>query len=452
MRGWQNYSGVEARVAFVATTPDNCCAHIDTCNHLQLPILASKERVYEPWCAAMATFNLVLLSSSPPTSSGTGRLHAATPPSNQQRVPMPALSPIDGSPFESTKTTSSDALKSGSRAAPVPEGVARGFATAGSLVKSHHFGFDIDEELADLRSAQLRRNDLPSSKDVEKQPRKPRKRAIKAAETGEAAEPMPKKPRARKPKADKDGLIHNAGTRPEASTTSSQFANSTAVADSIQPLAESAPPVPPTAKLTRSGKPRKPRAKKEKAEDGGNETIFKKAKVTKPKGAGRSNGKAQQKATGAVSEHFQTGDVGDGDAKGTESVQQKPDISYEVDETLRGVPTSPRRKATPPLKQPSPNGMHTELDLHDAVPRRRDWTPAKDTAPRSPFTDSSSKENNPLALETDNGSFTNMVSTFAFADNGITSAVNSKAASLEGAGVSRGRRVEVCILQILKTL
>ncbi|KAF2795731.1 hypothetical protein K505DRAFT_323864 [Melanomma pulvis-pyrius CBS 109.77] len=369
---------------------------------------------------AGTTFDLVLLSSSPPPSSA---VTLTSPPSNQQRVRMATYSPVEPSPPASPKNHTLGALKSGSRAVPVPEGATRGFATAGSLVKSHHFNAQLDDKLQGVLQAQSRRNSL---QDIDA-PKKLRKRATKVAPAGDVAEPKVKKPRARKSRAGKDEHMHDAASRDPAPAISSHFAQ----APEIKPSNEPAAPV----MKTKSTKPRKPRAK-EKSENGETQTKITKAKITKPRGTTKSTGKPPRKTTGVASSHFvnnkDTADV-------TPTNWTKEDVGTHCDRdegsSIWDVPSSPRRKKDAHPKQKPPEQT---LDLDEAVSRRRDWTPPKDTSIQDVFTDSTGKENNSAILHEEGGSFTNLLSNFAYTNLNTLSATIS-----ESAGITKKRRVEL---------
>ncbi|KAF2006411.1 hypothetical protein P154DRAFT_559470 [Amniculicola lignicola CBS 123094] len=372
----------------------------------------------------MATFDIPLLSSSPP-SSGAMRRTDTPPP----RAKTATYSPMVLSPLGSPKKTSSSALRTGSRAAPVPEGASRGFDTAGSLVKSRHFSLDLDDEFAGREQGQSCHNYLH---EPEKPAKKPRKTTTKATDTGDDAVPKPKKPRSRKPRTNETTNAENAASPDPQSKTSLYF-------DSEAPDAPIAPPeepAPATAAKAKAGRVRKPRAKKEKTENDETTARLKKPKVTKAKSASKSGEKAKAKATGAVSSHFHT------------TTENSPEFSEHLeaacnraDEGLSiwDVPPSPPCKTTAPKPRPPDSNMPLELD--EAITRRRDWTPPVETKGFECIGNLGGKENTPIQSE--NHAFTDMLTTFAFAEEVPQTKMETQPPSVASAGVTKRRRKEL---------
>jgi hypothetical protein len=349
----------------------------------------------------MATFDLVLLSSSPPASSNGASL-LATPPSNQQRVAMPASLPTPLSPLGSLSTKRSGALNSGSRAAPVREGAVRGFATASSLLKSHR----IDLEVLDLQHARAPRISRSNSEEGAHGTKKPRKRSTETAGTGDAVEPKPKKPRARKAKADKDEEVHNVDNRTPAHTTSSYFATN-APPETIEPPSEQ------PAANTKTTKPRKPRAKKASDTDDDN-TVLKKPRISKAKvGAIKSRAKPQRKGTVQTSEHFQTIAI-EGDNKGATDIHHGEKGNVTTEDPIWDVPKSPGRKRKAPPKQRPSDDLKEPLQLDGAVARRRDWTPTKDTAIHSGAVGGANTEDTSISLDLESGAIPTLLTSYTF--------------------------------------
>jgi hypothetical protein len=323
-----------------------------------------------------------------------------------------------------------------------------GFATAGSLVKSRHFTLEHDDEFADIESAQSRRNSLQEADKPAEAPKKTRKRSTKSADTGDGAQPEPKKPRAR---TSNKAKLHNAASRTTASTTSAHFPET--AAPTIGPINETAPFV---AAKSKAAKPRKPRAKKKQSETNDNEPITKKAKVTKPKGAAKSGGKAGLKASTTVSEHFPRETLGGngGDDKAAGRTRGRTEIPDSEDESLLELPLSPRRPSSPFKNMILPYPLQDALDLDEAVTRRRDWTPARDTTNNTAFVDSTAKENIPLFPGP--VAFTSIVSGFAFADAQPPSKANHEVAPAQDPRATKKRRVDVsfsckCCIVLIET-
>ncbi|KAJ4307623.1 5'-flap endonuclease [Neodidymelliopsis sp. IMI 364377] len=88
------------------------------------------------------------------------------------------------------------------------------------------------------------------------------------------------------------------------------------------------------------------------------------------------------------------------------------------------------------------------LDLDEAVSRRRDWTPPRDTVVESPATHSTGKENRPSAQEARDGVFTHLVSNFAYESPTARVATTSNTAP---SGVTKRRRVELIDLPGVQT-
>ncbi|PSN64976.1 hypothetical protein BS50DRAFT_611200 [Corynespora cassiicola Philippines] len=357
-------------------------------------------------------FNLVLLSSSPPSSSG----HAPQAPPNSsppssQRVHTRATSPASVPPPTSTSKTTTNTLKSGSRAVPIPEGLARGFATAGELVRSRHFALDLDDDAVQAQQVQSRRSSLEATAiaTTEKAVKKPSKRTTKEATTDEGVASKPKpKPRVRKTKAKQGGDEDAAVSRAAWPTASSHFSNPEPT-EAVDPTAESAVPL---AKPQQT-KPRKPRAKKPATESSDAQPKAQNSRVSK---------KSARKPTDSIPVPSHDEDV----AGENNSIWE--------------VPQSPHRKSRPPKQRP-PDAKNEALELEEAVARRRDWTPPRDTEIQEPLVDLASKENNPAVHQ---AQFTGMLANFAYGhkaaplDNDI-----AKPAPSEEVSLTKRRKVEL---------
>ncbi|KAI8932439.1 hypothetical protein NX059_010625 [Plenodomus lindquistii] len=385
--------------------------------------------------AGGTTYDIVVLSSSPPE-------HSAAPPHINghapRRVAMPPSSPPRFSPPVSPLKSTVGASKPNPRAAPLPEGAVRGFATVGSLVQSAYF-VQPQEETPTPQQPQSRRESRGSIGDDTLPPKKPRKRTRKTATTADDLEKPKPKPRTRKPKADKDTSAADLGLNIPPSTKSPFFGNDT-TESTTTPADEIAP------KLTKAGKPRKPRAKKQTITEDSAEAVAKPktTRVTKAKGVAQG-GKSHREDAPVTSEHFR-------DAAGQPTRESQPPISAqghhtrEDDASVWAVPKSPqpkRKKAAPKQKQPDP--LAQGLDLEEAVTRRRDWTPPRDTKVSTPFTDSVGKENKSVDPNVD-GTFTNLISNFAYAQsptNQITTNTTAHASTKENVALAKRRRIEL---------
>ncbi|KAF2469070.1 uncharacterized protein BDR25DRAFT_394477 [Lindgomyces ingoldianus] len=366
--------------------------------------------------AMAATFDLVLLSSPPLVSGGLAATNM-TPPKHQRRAKMAAYSPTALSPLGSPKKVSVGALKSGPGTTTVPGGAAKGFATAASLVKSHHFNLQPDDEFTEARRAYSRRNSLQVLEKVDSSPQKQAKQSTTTTAAGDGAKPKPKKPRARKTQAGKDGSTHNARTR-DALTTSAYFADPPPTSH-LESLPSHLQPLAPKAKTTKS---RKPRAKSEKLGD--DETL---AKPKKPRAK-------KTRKVGASSEKLPHCDTG------TES---RSPIAHPEDSSIWDVPSTPRSSKAATQKQRPPNVENPGLDLEEAIRRRRDWTPAEDTGAPQDFTDIAMKENNPLIMNTRTDHFTDLLSSFTYAHTELQPATKSKPLPSEVLKATKKRRVEL---------
>jgi hypothetical protein len=419
--------------ALAAPIPPTAFLHIKRSSCiLSLPALLhtcalATKHPLQRWRMALTTFDIVVLSSSPPENAWASATAAApqslspSPLSNTHRVGMPAPSPLQLSPRVSPLRKSAGALKTGSRAATMPEGALRGFATARSLVADCE-----DEELQEFdwgligkgKAADEQRKGTRQSAKLIRQDR---------AAGGDAEVPKPK-PRVRKPKVDKGSTkLATARKRAHAPTESSHFATSAAI-DAVDALDD------PPAK-TKTTKPRKSRAKKTPA-DGETQTTIKKAKVTKPRSSTKAAKAAREKTSLVVSAHFgDTTDI-DGPKTTTEALVG--------DDSIWDVPMSPSgRKKGPPIQQPIDD---KPLELDEAITRRRDWTPIRDTEPLYVLTESAGKENESAAVVGDKDSFTSLLSGYSYTRLDPTfDATTSISQMPERKGITKRRRVEVCL-------
>ncbi|KAH7120869.1 hypothetical protein B0J11DRAFT_532811 [Dendryphion nanum] len=383
----------------------------------------------------MATFDLVLLSSSPPTSSSAGR-NAATPPSTQQRVPISAQPPLHTSARENNRIAASNALRSGSRAPSAPTGATRGFASASSLVKSHHFGIVTDEDTNDKQDAESRTKSSKAPDNIEKGIIRAKKKPIKSTTT-DALEPKPKKPRTRKPKSttDKDKVAAKARNNPDISTTSSHF-NDLQPASALEHTTETEVVI----LRPRASKPRKPREKK--PQEIPTEPAPKVVKRAKLSGEAKLSGKSTR-TTNVVLENLQNGMTTPPPGAIVTSEQYTVVRENTVD-SIWDVPKSPAQDDIAPIIQSLEQVPNKELGLGEAVARRRDWTPVKDTNPSGAFAESDVASEHINTVDHNPAHFTSIVSGFAFAQlpDNPTSAVSGPN-RLETTVIMKRPRVEL---------
>ncbi|RAR09311.1 hypothetical protein DDE82_001822 [Stemphylium lycopersici] len=387
---------------------------------------------------AGSTYDVVVLSSSPPAASPQ---HDAP----SRRVAMPASSPLAFSPPVSPLRTTTGASRINPRAASIPEGAVRGFATVGSLLRSEHFTSRLDDDFTEIQQAQQQRE----PKDVAAPmpaAAKPKNRSTKKPGAAADGPEKPKpKPRARKPKpkSDKEIVDSDEELRRPPRPTKSPFFDEQAPEPPVEPPIEAAD----LPKLTKSGKPRKPRAKKQKAEEEGVEPVpkAKRTRVTKTKTAAVKNCKGQPENASVMSSHFRGGADGAEDSTvqilGTESINTEDTDGQAA--SIQNVPEGPQSKKPAAPKQRAPDPVAGSLDLEEAVLRRRDWTPPLDTAIHSPYTDSTGKENRSLGQDTE-GSFTNLISNFTYAQSPSAQATAKVTSSTsEVMAATKRRRIEL---------
>ncbi|KAJ4368711.1 5'-flap endonuclease [Didymella sp. IMI 355093] len=355
---------------------------------------------------------------------------------------MPPSSPFALSPPSSPRKHTPDALTSGSRAASIPEKATRGFATVSSLVRSEHFAQQVDDGFARELQAQSRKSSAEGTGEGSVPVKKARKRSTKSATAADGEEPKPK-PRGRKPKADRELENDNTTTEPKLRlppARKSPFFENAEPQTTIETPAEPAADAP---KLTKSGKPRKSRAKKENADDGAAEPKPRKARVTKPKAAGKA-GKAPRKAADVVSTPFsvdkdQANAVSNGDA----AVDAQATSIWDLPQS----PQAEQRSA----KRNSPDPVLDGLDLDEAISRRRDWTPPRDTVAQSPSTVSTGKENRPVTRDATTGTFTNLITNFTYESPTAKVVSNITIPKKAVPSVAKRRRVELVELPGVQT-
>ena len=394
---------------------------------------------------AGASYDIVVLSSSPPdahdaaAAAAVAAPHARSPSSAQpRRVAMPAPSSQSLSPPFGPQIPPANALESGSRAAAVPDGVGRGFATARSLLAD----MDISDRALSAIEQAVEASRLPTGPGGTIKASKPRKpRATKGAAAAEGTAEKPKAKRGRKPKAT-TATEEFPGDGPDSGaalpTTSAHFAQAPAT-DHVASAAS-----PPEPKPTKA---RKPRAKKGTAANGEVQTTIAPAKVTKPRAARKTTKKAQDTAAEVVSAHFRSRDTlertADGEGQGPAAADGSRSLRCE--ESLVDAPGSPSARSRGPPKQKPPDlDPDLPLELDAAIGRRRGWTPPPETVRHDILTSSTGKENRPDALDVDKPNFTSMLSGFSYAHSDAQpEQPAARAISAETASAMKRRRVDV---------
>ena len=398
---------------------------------------------------AAKEYTIVVLSSSPPVPAPDVDVCSSPPPPSgsvaaTRRAAMPPSSPFAFSPPSSPRKHLGGALTSGSRAVPIPEKAARGFATVGSLVRSEHFAQQPIEHVTEKQQDQRRTGSRDATEEggvgvgVGVPARKTTKRAASNAAATDIAKPKPK-PRARKTKGDKEAESKNTldpELRLPRSTRSPFFGNTEEAQTVAKDLTVAAADAP---KLTKSGKPRKPRAKKADLTSGDTEPKPRKTRTTKAKAkaaAGQEN--AQLGCADVVpNHHVQPSE--DGQAGST---------------SIWEVPQSPSSALGASNQQP-PDSLAPDLQLGEAVSRRRDWTPPRDTVAPSPSTLSTGKENRPLPAE-----FTHLVSNFTYESptsrtttttTTMTTSITPTEAAVKPTSATKRRRAQLAELPGVQT-
>lgn len=387
------------------------------------------------------SYDIVVLSSSPAHDlyAPSSPLHGS-PRCSPRRVAMPASPLLALSPPVSAQKKGPGAWVHASRKADIPPDVIQGFATVGSLVRSEHFAQQFDDDIAGKDQAQSRRGSTKAIEGATAAKKKPTKPSARAPEDDGDGDAKPKpRPRARKPTATVTGATTlDPELRLPAPKILPFFAAEDAQA-SVEPPKGPSDNVP---NLTKSGKPRKPRANKEKVEGDDAPPKPKRTRTTKPKANAKDSGKLQRGDAYVESAHFRTDATTDGLAN-ADATNTK--LSNTDDASIWEVPTSPQPKQRRSAKQRPQEQVET-LDLDEAVSRRRDWTPPRDTATAVPLTDSAGKENKAVESDTNNGEFTHMISNFAYAQGLPAQVAATVAASTTGTmAVTKRRRVEVRI-------
>lgn len=358
----------------------------------------------------MAAMELVILSSSPrgPTD------FVVTPPGRQQSAALSIpTSPLDlPSLSELIQRKPGGALKSASRAARLPEGAISGVASAASMIRECRLGLTPPEERVKKESVW----DVPCDHGAEKADVPVKRAAKRAAKSKAEGEPVPKKPRKSRAKSAKKATTGEEVEKPGAPVESNVTEPADKAEAAASHIAQDDAPVP-----TKTKRAAKPRAKKEKEKDE-TQTKLKKGRVTKPRasekpeieeGMAAASAPKKRKKTSKVSEHF---------------------VIAEVDNERPAV---------------DQQGVATEegLVIEEAVRRRIDWTPPKDTKPVEPEPTEPQKEVWPVCVsqEPPRYNFAALMTDFAYGPGIADIPAISPTREPSGEALTKRRRIEVRI-------
>ncbi|CAI6337887.1 unnamed protein product [Periconia digitata] len=243
-----------------------------------------------------------------------------------------------------------------------------------------------------------------------------------AAEEGSAAQELkekePKVGRPRKPRAKK--ADHVEGDSIDAATNNTVIESPDVIClgpeTNMEKVASAAPDV--KAKEPKVTRPRKPRAKKAdhlEGDEGAAAAAPKKSRITKPRTT-----KAKRKSEEVVSAHFQK-EIEEKamketltEASATELISSAQRAKAD-DDPIWNIPSSPNIKDIRPPRHRPPDPVHEPLELDEAIARRLQWTPPKNTTAQVIDLGSSSKENTPAAPDAANSGFTSLLSGFSYA-------------------------------------
>lgn len=341
----------------------------------------------------------------------------------------------------------------------MPEGASKGFATASSLIRSSHFNLESIGEASDLHNAQPSRKATggvgegskkakgrvgrhrspsgePTSNITVRKVKGRKKQADKGTgtegagvstlgitefshftkiiskdvdlsgslETSHTGDAGPKRPRGRKPAVDKAQRAPKTISR----TSTPRIVSHTDLTEPQE--TEMSPKLPNVTSKAKTTKPKSTATKRKTAkrdtEGGVKAKVSKETKAPKAVGATKSRGRVSKNAVEAVSKHFPT--VNGAARRGSGSTVAE-------DESIWDVPAIPTESKQNSGEKGAPPNSDCHLDLEEAVARRRDWTPVKDSNRRNDFTDSSEKENMTVDVN-QNKQFTSILSNYAFAE------------------------------------
>ncbi|OCK75660.1 hypothetical protein K432DRAFT_429264 [Lepidopterella palustris CBS 459.81] len=404
----------------------------------------------------MASRELVILSS-PPRST-------PPPPGNQpHRVIMSSSSPSLPSPSLFFSKKLSGALKSGSRAAQVPEEAIVGFATAASLVKSQRLSLAVEEYPPEQQPRRQRRSLAEVDANTTAPPKEANKRSTKASNTKDG-EPVSKQLSKSKNKADTDIANEDLADLPKPNPPPSG-SDSNAALVFVDVLAQQIKS--PAAAKSKPTKPRKSRVPTEKSET---QIKLKKGKITKPR-AGSTPSKdidfgpeqhPQSKTTGVACSHVgpKSPVISHPKESGSVGVVKEPLVPVHVLEQRKDVLFTGANKdlaekivskhfhqgdiAGEASDEQQLVDISTEgLSVESAVRRRTEWTPPKNTeATVVDELDDMEEENHDGSLQPEKLSFTNLLATYTYSSTIDTNPTVTHSRQDSGEALTKRRRIE----------
>lgn len=359
---------------------------------------------------------------------------------------MSSSSPDLPSPSTFFSRKVSSALRSGSRAAQVPDGAITGFATASSLIESHQLSLSVEEFPAEQKAKRQRGSLAQVDANTRAPPKKQTKRSTtKAPQPNDDS--IPKRPRKKDAGIlDKDHSNIRTFDCPLATTKLSEAS----IPASIEEVDISAPKSAPS----KQRKPRRPKAKSEA------QTKLKKGRITKP--GGRSmpsknidlsqDGAIEVKLTGAVAKHFLR--------KQSPGVTRNNDyqiLKTESPPTVEGFGKGAMADSINPTHRPHTNVLREILKeaksaitveeastSERALKRRTNWTPIKDTEPvETEDTGSTKQETESLSPLSAKNSFANRLVDYAYSENTEPDCAAISMGYASGAALTKRRRIEL---------
>lgn len=359
---------------------------------------------------------------------------------------MSSSSPGLPSPSTFFSRKASSALRSGSRAAQVPDGAITDFATASSLIKSHQLSLSVEEFPADQKAKRQRGSLAQVDANTKAPPKKPTKRSTtKAPQPND--DPISKRPRKKDTGIlDKDHSNISMFDCPLATTKLSEA--QPFIPASIEqvdiPVPKSAP--------SKQRKLRQPKAKSKA------QTKLKKGRITKP--GGRSitwkyidlsqDGAIEAKSTGAVSEQSP------GVNRNNDNQILKIESPPTVEDFRKGAVTDsinsthrPHTNVSNEILKKAKSAITVEeaSTPERALKRRTNWTPIKDTEPIETEDAGSTKQEteslSPLSVK---NSFANRLVDYAYSENTEPDSAAVSMGYTSGTALIKRRRIELISL------
>ena len=361
---------------------------------------------------------------------------------------MSSSSPGLPSPSTFFSRKVSSALRSGPRAAKVPDGTITDFATASSLIKSHQLSLSVEELPAEQKAKQQRGSLAQVDANTRVPPKKPTKRSTtKASQPND--DPISKRPRKKDVGIlDKDHSNIRTFGYPLATTKLSEAQPSIPASSEQVDI-----PAPKSAPL----KQRKPRQPKVKSEA---QTKLKKGRITKPGGGSipsknidlSQDGAIEAKSTGAVSEHFLR-KLSPGVTRNNDNQILKTESPPTAEDFGKGTVTNsinsthrPHTRVSREILKDAKSAITVEevSTSKRALKRRANWTPIKDTEPIETEDAGSIKQEteslSPLSVK---NSFANRLVDYAYSENTESDSAAVSMGYTSGTALTKRRRIEV---------